>query len=294
MSPFLTTREVAELLRVKERKVYALAAEGALPVRRVTGKLLFPRDEIEQWIARNGSEPRLPKTAAAERPLVIAGGHDPLLEWALRESGSGIAAFLDGALDGLARAAEGGCVAAGLHIPEGGGNEWNVARVAQQFGDGPVVLIEWAKRARGLMYRADLGRRVATLADARGLRFQSRQPQAGSELILSLLLEREGLAPDALRRAETVERSETDLAMAVAAGRADVGLGIEAAARQFRLRFSPLIVERFDLLVWRKAYFDPPFQKLLRFCASPAFAARAKALGGYDICGFGAVRFNGA
>ena len=90
-----------------------------------------------------------------------------------------------------------------------------------------------------------------------------------------------------LRLVEAVERSETDLAMAIADGRADVGLGIAAAARQFKLDFAPLIEERFDLLVWRKAYFDPPFQKLVALCLSEAFRDKAKALGGYDVSGFG-------
>jgi putative molybdopterin biosynthesis protein len=294
MSEFLTTRELAALLRVKERKVYDLAGEGALPVRRVTGKLLFPRAEIEEWIAGNAASREGGEAAtSAARPLVIAGGHDPLLEWALRESRSGIAAFLDGALDGLQRAAEGGCIAAGLHIPENGGKDWNVGAVTKRFPNAPVVLIEWAKRTRGLIYRPDIGRRVKSLADARGVRFQSRQPEAGSELVLSVLLECAGLEAADLRRVDAVERSETDLALAVADGRSDIGLGIEAAARQFHLNFTPLIVESFDLLVWRKAYFDPPFQKLVRFCRSDAFKRRVESLGGYDVSQFGTVRFNG-
>jgi len=294
MAEFLTTRELAAMLRVKERKVYELAAEGALPVRRVTGKLLFPRDEIEEWITNGGSakagrsEPALTPVL----PTIVAGGHDPLLEWALRESRSGIAAFLDGALDGLDRAVRGDCIAAGLHIPEHG-NAWNVAAVREALGDRPVVLIEWAKRTRGLMFRSGESRNIQSLADTRGLRFQSRQPEAGSELVLSFLLDREGLKKSDLWCVEGVERSETDLAMAVAAGRADVGLGIKASARQFQLAFKPLIVERYDLLIWRKAYFDPPFQKLMRFCASPAFGHRADELGGYDIGGFGTVHYNG-
>ncbi len=296
MSQFLTTRELAALLRVKERKVYDLVAAGALPVRRVTGKLLFPRAEIEKWIAANGAaaETRRGERALAQNlPLVVAGGHDPLLEWALRESRSGIAALLDGALDGLRRAAAEGCIAAGLHIPEGSEDAWNVATVGKSFGDQPVALIEWARRTRGLIFRPDLGRSLDSLAGARGLRFQARQPEAASELVLAKLLAREGLASDDLRCVEAVERTESDLALAIAAGRADVGLGIEASARQFQLKFTPLIVERFDLLVWRKAYFDPPFQKLVRFCASEAFGRRARELGGYDIGGFGAVHFNG-
>jgi len=43
---FLTTQEVAELLRVKQRKVYDLVSREQIPCSRVTGKLLFPRDEI--------------------------------------------------------------------------------------------------------------------------------------------------------------------------------------------------------------------------------------------------------
>jgi excisionase family DNA binding protein len=297
MTDFLTTRELASILRVKERKVYDLVATGALPVRRVTGKLLFPRDEIEVWLGAqsrragaDGVADRAP-TVRSEPPLVVAGGHDPLLEWALRESRSGIAAFLDGAVDGLNRAASGECIVAGVHIPENDG--WNVATVARRFGDKPWVLVEWSKRKRGLIFRPGLIKPPTSLREARGLRFQARQPEAGSELVLDRLLARDRLKRADLHLVDSVERSETDLAQAIAADRADVGLGIAAAARQCNLEFVPLIEERFDLLVWRKAYFDPPMQKFLAFCGSEPFRQRAKAMGGYDVKGFGAVHFNG-
>jgi len=295
MSEFYTTHELAALLRVKERKIYDLVAKEALPFRRVTGKLLFPHEEISRWLhgdgARAGAAPQPAPRADADRPLVAAGGHDPLLEWALRESRSGIAGFFDGALDGLQRAQAGDCIVAGLHIPEEGG--WNVSAVAARFTGEPWVLVEWAKRQRGLVMRPDLARRPDCLRAARGLRFQSRQAEAGSELVLDKLLAAEKMKRADLRLVDAVERSETDLALAISDGRADVGLGIAAAARQFKLDFAPLIEERFDLLVWRKAWFDPPFQKLAAFCLSPAFQEKAKALGGYDVSGFGTVQFNG-
>jgi putative molybdopterin biosynthesis protein len=295
MTEFLTTQELAKLLRVKERKVYDLVGAGALPVRRVTGKLLFPKREIEDWIAAaatsgEGSEER---AASQELPAIITGGHDPLLEWALRESRCGIAALMDGALDGLARMEQRACIAAGLHIPDPKGDGWNVAAVKKELKKEPIVLIEWAKRARGLMYRQELGRSIKQLRDIRAARFQSRQPEAGSELVLARLLEREGLKKNDLNSVAGVERSETDLALAIAAGRADVGLGVEAVARQLQLEFTPLIIERFDLLVWRKAYFDLPFQELLRFCRTQEFCDRTRSYGGYDIASLGAVHFNG-
>jgi putative molybdopterin biosynthesis protein len=295
MSEFYTTRELAALLRIKERKVYDLVSEKQVPVRRVTGKLLFPKEEVQAWIAAgNEAHAWTRGKSVAECPLIMAGGHDPLLEWALRESRSGIAALLDGALDGLERMKAHGCLAAGLHIPAKKGGEWNVDAVREALGDEPVVLIELAKRNRGLMYRPSLARSITKFAEIGDLRFQPRQPEAGSELILSSLLADEGLERADLNISDAVERSETDLAAAIAAGRADVGLGVEAVALQFHLKFAPLIVERFDLLVWRRAYFEPPFQKFMRFCKSPAFLGRAGSLGGYDCSELGAVHFNGS
>jgi putative molybdopterin biosynthesis protein len=297
MSEFLTTKELAALLRVKERKIYELVAAGSLPVRRVTGKLLFAREEIDQLLGPTG-KPTVSEAAAPAAgpqlalPLVIAGGHDPLLEWALRESRSGIAALLDGALDGLDRVARKECFAAGLHMPEPGG--WNVSTVERRFGREPWVLVEWARRQRGLIFRNTLLHPPGKLADVRGLRFQLRQPEAASELVLDRLLEDAKLTREDLSPIESIERTESDLAFAISTGRADVGLGIEAAARQYRLEFVPLIEERFDLLVWRKAYFDPPFQRLVAFCRAAAFAERAGGLGGYDVRRFGEVRFNGS
>jgi len=300
MTEYLTTRELAAMLRVKERKVYDLVAAGTVPVHRVTGKLLFPKTEIEAWIIAKG-EPG--KTSQIEQHQdsnkktvqaanIMTGGHDPLLEWALRASQSGIAAFMDGAIDGLRRWAGHHYLAVGLHIPEPEG-EWNIKTVAGSYGDQPVVLIEWAKRKRGLIYRRDLHRKIRSFSDIGKLRFQSRQLESGSELVLTHLLEKEGLKKTALNIIEAVERSEMDLAMAIAAGKADVGLGIEASANQFQLEFAALIEERFDLLVWRKDYFDPPFQKLMRFCHGDTFNMRARELGGYDISGLGTVYFNG-
>jgi excisionase family DNA binding protein len=85
---FLTTRELADLLRIGERKVYDLAAKGEVPHVKVVGKLLFPRDRVMGWIASGAVGP------GAETPLppVLVGSSDPLLDWALRQSDAGLAA----------------------------------------------------------------------------------------------------------------------------------------------------------------------------------------------------------
>ena len=99
---YLTTKEVADLLRLKERKVYDLVAEGGIPCVRATGKLLFPRDLVEAWLARN-LEFKAGVESLAERPPIVGGSHDPLLDWALREAETGLAVAFGGSLDGLRR-----------------------------------------------------------------------------------------------------------------------------------------------------------------------------------------------
>ncbi|NND20113.1 MAG: helix-turn-helix domain-containing protein, partial [Silicimonas sp.] len=118
---FLTVRELAELLRIKERKVYDLAASGRVPCSRATGKLLFPAGEIRAWSdgAKSGGA-----RAGAERPLIFLGSHDPLLDWAIRQSQSGLATYFDGTHDGLARCAAAEGVAAGLHIHDAATGDW--------------------------------------------------------------------------------------------------------------------------------------------------------------------------
>ena len=293
MADFLTTKEVADLLRIKERTVYDLVKEGSIPVSRVTGKLLFPRELVEAWVRRN-AQTQSGIDSVLQPPLVLAGSHDPLLDWALRESGSGIATFFDGSLDGLTRLGEGKAVACGMHVFEPGRDDWNVGHVAQVLHGMPVVLIEWATRQQGLIVAPGNPKNIKGIADLGQGKFIPRQKQAGSYILLSHLMAREGLDPATLDMLETPARSELDVAIAVAKGKADAGLGIEAVARQQRLGFEALFRERYDLAIWRRDYFEEPVQALLSFAATEAFRVRAAEMGGYDIGSLGKVRMNGA
>ena len=285
---FFTTREVAELLRVRERKVYEMAAEGAIPCRRVTGKLLFPRAEIEAWLAGGVTRP----AAAGAPPDVVAGSHDPLLDWAIRESGSGLATFFDGSLDGLDRVAGRRAIAGGMHLFEPEQDDWNRGHATARAGHARVVLVEWAIRQQGLIVAHGLADAIRSVADLAGRCVARRQPTAGAGLLLAHLLEREGVRD--VTFLPELARTETEAAAAVASGKADAAPGLEAVARQFGLPFVPTMRERFDLLVDRRAWFEPPMQALLAFARMEAFSAKARDLGGYDISGLGTVRWNAA
>jgi len=293
---FLTVRELADLLRVKERKVYQLAADGEVPCRRVTGKLLFPRREIEAWIAGEAGTATDPDTGAAapdtDRPAIVAGSHDPLLDWAIRESGAALPTLFDGSLDGLARFRNRQAAVAAMHVPEAAGARWNVGQVRDLGPDRDAVLIRWAKRSRGLVVAAGNPLGIAGVRDLAGKRLAPRQESSGSQVLFRQLLEKEGLAGDAVEWIMPPARTESELGEAVRTGRADAGLGLVSAAGQSGLAFLPLLEEEFDLLVCRKFYFEPAFQTLLAFARSALFRERAAELGGYDITELGRVRDN--
>jgi excisionase family DNA binding protein len=293
MPELMTVREVAEYLRLKERKVYDLVATGLIPCTRVTGKWLFSKTLIDLWIIQN-TACRTSQTLFVNTPKVIAGSHDPLLEWAVRESGGDLALLFNGSLDGLTRMAAREVLACALHVFDAVKKSYNVELVAQTLAGLPVVALEWAWREQGLIVAAGNPFAVTTLADllSKGVRFVDRQPEAGSHLLLNHLLTEEGLALADLNIDLPPARNETEVALAVLAGKADVGFGIAAVARQFRLGFIPLQRERYDLIVGRRDYFEPPFQHLLEFTRSERFRERAAELGGYDIANLGRVVYN--
>jgi excisionase family DNA binding protein len=293
--PYLTTKEVADLLRLKERKVYDLVAEGGIPCVRATGKLLFPRDLVEAWLARNlefkgGTE------SLAERPPIVGGSHDPLLDWALREAETGLAIMFGGSLDGLRRMAKAEVVLAGTHLADDGadvGHSWNVGHVRRQLAGQPVVVIEWARRVQGLIVAPDNPLQLDGIKVLKRRKLVGRQREAGAFVLLERLLADQDMKLADVSLIEAPARTEADVAAAVADGRADAGLAIEAVARQYQLGFVPLVEERYDLVIWRRSAFEPAVQKLMAFAHTDAFKERAAQLGGYDVSGFGTVHYNG-
>jgi excisionase family DNA binding protein len=291
----MTTSEIAAYLHLRERKVYALIRAGAIPCTRVSGKWLFPRALIDRWLAENTALPGGVPPAPAAPPAVLAGSHDPLLEWAARESACGLAMLTGGSLDGLKRLAAGAAVAAGCHVLEAATGQYNLKAVREVLAQHDVVLITWAWRQQGLVLAPGNPLRIHSLADLRERRARvaQRQGEAGSQVLLLHLLAQVGVAPESLHLLPHPARTHLDLATAVLEGKADAGLAVEAAARQLRLDFLALHRERYDLAVRRREYFEPPFQKLLAFARTPHFAERAQELGGYDIKELGRVVYNG-
>ncbi len=290
---YLTIREAAQLLRLKERRLYDLVRQGSLPSVRVSGRWLFPRAAMERFLAGQTHSVTATPAPRDARPPVIGGSNDPLLDWALRESGADLALMAEGSAAGLERFFRGEAMMAGTHLPPADAKRnGNILAIAERPEAAGCVLIGWAKRTQGLVLPKGNPRKVKRLADLAGRPLASRQPGAGSQVLLEQLWGETGLAPDRLVFAAGVARTQLELGLMVLEGRAEAGLAAEAAAHSLNLDFLPLAEEQFDLLMTRRDFFEPAVQRLFAFARSAACAAKAKALAGYDLAPLGQVRWN--
>lgn len=297
MPELMSTKEVAEYLRVKERKVYELVRDGRIPCAKVTGKYLFPKYLIDLWLAQSTEVPGGVELASARSaaPPVVAGSHDPLLEWALRESRCGLALMAGGSLDGLKRLYAAEAQLSGMHVLDAASGSYNIPLLKSALPSLDVVALEWAWREQGLVLASGNPSAIKGLGDlvARGVTVVERQPESGSQILFLHLLEAAKIEAGALRRLAKPALSESDLALSIAERKADAGLAIRAVARQYGLDFLPLARERYDLVMRRRDYFEPPAQALIAFTRTERFRTRAEEMGGYDIARLGAVVYNG-
>ena len=288
----LTTSEAAEYLRLKERKLYELVAENAIPCTKITGRWLFPKAELDHWLA---SSLNRPSGLARPEPMPIVGGsHDPLLEWALRESQSGLATLAEGSEAGLERFIQGEIVAAAIHLhalSEDIDANLEAMRTRSNLHD--AVLIGLLRREQGLLVAAGnpLGIRSIKDVAARRARVAIRPKGAGAQLLLIALTQQAGLQLDQLSLIEPPCPTGNDVAQAIRAGRADCGIAPRSVANAAGVEFVPLLWERFDLVMRQHDYFRAPLQAFIGFLHSPALRTRAEELGGYDLADAGLVRY---
>jgi putative molybdopterin biosynthesis protein len=293
---FLTTSEAADYLRLGERKLYELVTTAAIPCSKVTGKWLFPRHELDLWVLSGLARPDGMMTA--DPPPIVGGSQDDLLEWALRESGSGLASLTEGTGRGVDRLKRGEVIAAAVHfhspaIPEDAADDANVTAVRTMPGLHDAVLVGVVRREQGLLVAPGNPKQLNSLADVLASRAKMavRQPGAGAQMLLETLLTRAGAVPKDLRRLEPPCLTGPDLAAAVRSGKADCGIASRAAAKSAGLDFVPLLFENFDLLMRQRSYFQPSMQALIGFLRDRRLKQRATELSGYDPAPSGVIRF---
>jgi len=286
---------VAAYLGIHEKKVYYLAKARRIPCTRVTGKWIFPKALIDQWIEDSTKGPGW-RRKEEERPALLAAGSDDPSLGILRElyarrlastsfflatvgSSAGLAAIRDGVAD---------LALAHVRHPETG--EYNLPYLGSTIPSGAAV-VPLFHRDLGLVTRPGnhLGLRAVGDLTRRGLRLINRQEGSGTRLYLDQELVRIGIDPNQINGYGEAVPTHLEVGLKILGGEGDAGLATHAAARLLGLEFIPLTRERFDILVPKERFFSRGIQVLLEIAGSREFRTRVDALGGYDTTESGRI-----
>jgi molybdate-binding protein len=275
--------------------VRALAAEAGCS----TGTVVhaYARLEALGLVARHdrsrarvtaGARLRARMLLGGARPVRLTGSDDPALDMVLRAVGDQVAADSGprGSVSGLARLARGEADLALVHLLDVGSGTYNDPFVRSLLGEEPMALVHLWRREQGVVLPRGNPRGVAGVRDLAGLRLAWRAPGTATRLLLEHLLIAAGIEPQPARG--TAVDSHRAVAAAVAAGAADAGLAVRAAAAALDLEFVGLTVEPFELAVpERDVELAAPLVDAL---GGTPLTERIGALEGYDFSDTGATR----
>jgi len=232
----------------------------------------------------------------AGRPTVVVAGCDPALPLvegplAVLDPPVAFAWWPCGSGEALELAASGAVHAAGIHLRDDASGSYNVEAARARLGATGGLVVGFAAWREGLVVRPGLGDQVGGLADVArlALRIVNREPGSEARALLDRTCEELGLRAAELAGYETEARGHLQVASAVAARLADVGIASEPAARAYGLGFVPLADERYDLVVPRAVADTAEVHALLRVLGSSWLRAQLGALPGYAPAALGEI-----
>jgi putative molybdopterin biosynthesis protein len=296
MTEFMSTKEVAQYLGIHEKQAYALAKRGAIPCTRVTGKWLFPKTLVDQWIEESAKLPGQSRRDV-ERPFLLAAGSDDLSLSILRDCytrrliPTALVLAPIGSQAGLVAVRDHVADLAFIHLLDLESGEYNLPYVQQFFSAGMVVITLF-QRELGLLLAPGnpLGLRSIVDLGRDGVRMINRQEGSGTRWYLDQELARLGLETTQLDGYQEAVTTHLEVGLRVLRQEADTGLASSATARLLGLDFVSLTQERFEMVIPAQCVLSRPVQMLLDTIGSREFRARVDALGGYDTSESGRLR----
>lgn len=236
-----------------------------------------------------------------KKTLVAVGSHDlalDLLATAIRRTDPELylSSTHAGSMGGLMAIKKGEAHLAGVHLFDSESGEYNVPYLKRFLGDQDVVLVNLAYRTQGWMVAGGNPLGITGIRDIAEKKrvFINRQKGAGTRMLFDYLLGQELLSPEDIYGYSREEYSHLNVAAAVSAGTAQVGLGILSAARAYDLDFIPVSEERYDLLMTGAFYRSSLGQALLGVIKDHSFQEEVEALGGYSMREAGSVVWKSA
>ncbi len=282
----LSAKELAQYVKINEKKIYQLVRESRLPYTKIGGKIAFAKELIDGWIT---------ETSEREQHLYVAGSDDPFFDRIIHDCNAAepgaIFYAAVGSMNGLRllkeRAANMSCV----HIMDVEKREYNLSYLHRYLDPGSYVVVNMYCRQQGLYVQKGNPHQVHSVKDLadKSLRFANRNKGSGTRLLFDFLVNETGIQGDKIQDYDMEVQTHLRAGLKVLRGEADASFGIQYVAHVFDLHFIPLWKERFDLVIPEEYSHTRQTKKLLSCFEQGQLLPYLKEFIGYDTERSGSV-----
>ena len=301
----LSTQEVADILHVSKSTIYDLIRKGEIHSYKIGRKVRFTQDDVDAYIARSRHEhstrpvqrvdthSTLLTPEAQKEPELILSGQDVLLDilasYLHQENVNAGRTYLS-SFEGLLALYQEKIQAAACHLFDG--EDCNASFVRSLMPGVPALLVNLSYRTQGFYVQKGNPKNIRGWQDLsrQDISVLNRRVGSSSRILLDVQLKKLGIPASELQGYDRIMSSHLTMAAAIAAGEADIAIGTERVSRQVEnLDFIPLLEERFDLVMQKKAMNSEPIKKLLEILNTPAFRREAAHFSGNDYRDLGKI-----
>jgi putative molybdopterin biosynthesis protein len=298
----MNTKEVARYLDVHEKQVYALIKTGRIPATRVTGKWIFPRKVIDEWIdacSKSGLEQARQKGGRISGVLLASGSNDPVLDIlhsCLRKAHPEFFIFSanTGSMEGLDALDKGYTDIAWSHLFHPQSGEYNTPYLAERLPHIKPVVVNLFFRELGFLTLKGNPSKIRGFKDLgkAEVRFINRQAGSGTRLLLDYHLGKAGISAERIGGYELEVFTHFEVGLAILSGEADTGIATAAVSSLLGLDFIPITRERFDMILDQSVFFQKGVQALVQVLTGEVFRKRVEKLGSYDFRQAGQILYS--
>ena len=298
----MSTKEVAKYLGIHEKQVYALIKTKRIPSTRVTGKWVFPRKLIEEWVesnAKTGLDEARQKSKRIGGGLLASGSNDPILDMLQTSVKKSYPEFYifsanTGSMEGLKALNTGYTDIAWSHLFDPKTGEYNIPFLPQYLPNMKPVVVNLFRRDLGFIVAPKNPFHIRGFEDLtqKGIRFVNRQKGSGTRVLLDQRLKRLQISPAKINGYGKEVYTHFEVGLSILSKEADVGVATIAVSKLLGLPFIPITQESFDMILDQSTFFEKGVQAFMEVLSSQEFRNRVERLGSYDFKNSGKVLYS--
>lgn len=299
----LNTKEVAEYLGIHEKQVYALIKAGKIPCTRITGKWVFPKNIIDQWINADARQSidRIKEKSKKVQGVLTAGSNDPNLDIILSYMKQVHPDFFiftstTGSTEGLRLLGEGYTDIAWCHLLDPKTGKYNIPYLSTYLPDRKVAVVHLFYRELGFVKAPGAPFEIRDFPDLtqNGINFINRQQGSGTRLLIDYRLQLAGVDAGEINGYKKEVFTHVEVGLSILSGEANAGIATIAIAKLFSLPFVPILSESFDMVLSQDMFFDKGVQSFIDVLNTKKFRKKIAPLGNYDFNDSGKIIYSGS